>query len=1497
MHIKEVTIRGFRTYRHATTIRFSPRYNCIVGSNGSGKSNVLLAIAFALGEGGHSPAERRMLLHEGVSERVAEGAVELVLANQDRRLCMYDADEVQIRRVFSATTDDSFVQGKRVSKSGLQQLLECAGFARGRAGAATSLTATSTAYFIQQGRIVQVALQSSAERLALLQHVALGASFDAKTQEIETLLRVGACEADRVRAQVKEIGDKFDEMAAERGELKACLELEEEKEKIDFVLAEAAWREAAACLEASGRASADQTLRIEELEERLDAAQSLREELEKQLEVLKAQQARQTALRDEAAHTQAELRAEEEKLRLEAERWERREVAEERGDDRRESELKALKARLHDLEKGIEEDLRPSLHGTLTKYQTAQQKLQQAQQQCTALQCRRGLLASRAAEAETKPREDAKKRKGAKPLKQGEGGAGKAFVCSEAEVQREIKQAEHLGKEETQMLKTFTAKIEALRNERAELEREREASELDHGKALEQLRETETAQVELGKAFEAALEELRVQQAQLGDLLQEHTATKDTLETCKDRFWSHFRTDVRDGLQAAIAFAREKRWLAKSLGDSEKAVHGAKPDASSATDRNECDGGSENPQAGDGLPRPAAGMLLDFIDVASEYRRAVEATGGHALTAFLVPDGRAAAELLAFLKTRRSHSASSFLGRGASRGSEREGSELREGKPNVSITVVPLEEVAALQRQKEETGKHKARHRWIQTLTEEGRCMPLAECIDVQVPGAGAEIDKETSTASKVSAYLRSVFGRAMLVPSLAESDDGLIPSLHEKGLDCVTVDGDVAFASGIVRGGSALTPFLALSGSLGEEKVACAALPQPASCGKLQAYRHLQQRMEQLDALERQIEETRKRAAEVENRHGAFIEKEQLLCEARARCHGALDEAVTTRQHAESRLRATAELLAAVEEEARQATQRAHGLKTLIQNLRKESISPDNAAGFSTEEKSELARLRAEIRELERELTSLAAETEKKERAVQQAMDEADLHLRKQIQRLEREEARRSRSEAHEKRQEMEERLAAVNRRMIQEEEASRKSERRLRVLEQEVEEKEGELALAEKQRQAIVVQVEDALRALQMSKRAADSAERAKDDAEALLATTGAAAAAASDVPSLRLLSSRELAAKLSAVKKKLEAYAHVNRRAVDQFANLQDDYAALQQRASVQERAQEVIGEQLRVLVKRKKKALLASFARVNEEFQRIFATLAPGARAEMVLQHSLLPGGGRGCFEDDKAGKGSSSRGDASRAKPQPERRPGGPSGGAAESSENFNQDGEESGEDDNASSLIGIDIRASFSEASLADPAAAGARQGSPPLRLALLPGDSERRDWKKGPGGEGRTLGMNHLSGGQKSLVSLALLLALQRVSCGLSSPSEADAVRDLPGGVLLLDEVDAALDENHRRAAALALAQTAERRISQVILTTFRPELLSPADSLLHVHQENRVSYAEPIDLRAAVALLQEPQGDEVTFGDEARKQLRGRSEGAEHEWAPLAAPAPLAY
>ena len=90
---------------------------------------------------------------------------------------------------------------------------------------------------------------------------------------------------------------------------------------------------------------------------------------------------------------------------------------------------------------------------------------------------------------------------------------------------------------------------------------------------------------------------------------------------------------------------------------------------------------------------------------------------------------------------------------------------------------------------------------------------------------------------------------------------------------------------------------------------------------------------------------------------------------------------------------------------------------------------------------------------------------------------------------------------------------------------------------------------------------------------------------------------------------------------------------------------------------------------------------------------------------------------------------------------------------------------------------------------------------------------------------------LNQLSGGQKSLVALAFILSIQQLD---------------PAPFYLLDEVDAALDTDHRRSLADLLHEQADG--AQFVTTTFRPELLEKADAHFGVMFRGKASHVEKI-------------------------------------------------
>uniref|UniRef100_A0A6A7FP57 Structural maintenance of chromosomes protein 3 n=1 Tax=Hirondellea gigas TaxID=1518452 RepID=A0A6A7FP57_9CRUS len=101
---------------------------------------------------------------------------------------------------------------------------------------------------------------------------------------------------------------------------------------------------------------------------------------------------------------------------------------------------------------------------------------------------------------------------------------------------------------------------------------------------------------------------------------------------------------------------------------------------------------------------------------------------------------------------------------------------------------------------------------------------------------------------------------------------------------------------------------------------------------------------------------------------------------------------------------------------------------------------------------------------------------------------------------------------------------------------------------------------------------------------------------------------------------------------------------------------------------------------------------------------------------------------------------------------------------------------------------------------------------------------------------------MNQLSGGQKSLVALGLIFAIQKCD---------------PAPFYLFDEIDQALDASHRKGVADIIYELSSG--AQFITTTFRPELLEHANKYYGVKFRNKVSHVECVSREEAYDFVED--------------------------------------
>ena len=135
MHLKTLSLRGFKSFASATTLRLEPGITCVVGPNGSGKSNVVDALAWVMGEQGAKTlrgANMADVIFAGTSGRAPLGRaqVDLTIDNSDGLLPI-DYSEVTISRtLFRGGGSEYAINGTPARLLDIQELLSDTGMGR-----------------------------------------------------------------------------------------------------------------------------------------------------------------------------------------------------------------------------------------------------------------------------------------------------------------------------------------------------------------------------------------------------------------------------------------------------------------------------------------------------------------------------------------------------------------------------------------------------------------------------------------------------------------------------------------------------------------------------------------------------------------------------------------------------------------------------------------------------------------------------------------------------------------------------------------------------------------------------------------------------------------------------------------------------------------------------------------------------------------------------------------------------------------------------------------------------------------------------------------------------------------------------------------------------------------------------------------------------------------------------------------------------------------------
>ena len=190
MHLKSVTLKGFKSFAQPTTFALEPGVTCIVGPNGSGKSNVVDALAWVMGEQGAKTlrgGKMEDVIFAGTATRgpLGRAEVQLTIDNSDGALPIEYAEVTISRTLFRNGSSEYAINGESCRLLDVQELLSDTGLGR------------EMHVIVGQGRLDSVLQATPEDRRGFIEEAA--GILKHRRRKEKTLRKLDAMEANLTR--------------------------------------------------------------------------------------------------------------------------------------------------------------------------------------------------------------------------------------------------------------------------------------------------------------------------------------------------------------------------------------------------------------------------------------------------------------------------------------------------------------------------------------------------------------------------------------------------------------------------------------------------------------------------------------------------------------------------------------------------------------------------------------------------------------------------------------------------------------------------------------------------------------------------------------------------------------------------------------------------------------------------------------------------------------------------------------------------------------------------------------------------------------------------------------------------------------------------------------------------------------------------------------------------------------------------------------------------